>query len=252
MNVIPISAFTDNYIWLIQQQHKVIIVDPGDATPVLDYLQTHDLTPEAILITHKHPDHIGGINDLLAVYDIPVYGPKCEYIPQITNVVEDKQKLSLLGFNFEVLAIPGHTLEHICYIENIQNWLFCGDTIFSAGCGYLFEGTAATMQQSIAKLAELPAQTAVYCSHEYTVNNLYFALEVEPENTDIQEHLQKCLHIRKNQQPTLPSTIEQERKINPFMRLAQESVIMQALNQGASSEKPEDVFATIRQWKNQF
>lgn len=221
LHVMPIPAFEDNYIWLIQNSlhRQAAVVDPGDATPVLHYCQQHDITLCAILITHHHGDHTGGIANLVKHYNTPVYGPAHENIPHCNHKVNpgDQIVIDALGqLTFKVLGIPGHTSGHIAYYGN--HWLFCGDTLFAGGCGRLFEGTAKQMYQSLNKLKALPPATQVFCAHEYTQANLAFALTVEKDNLELQQRIEKIAKLRQQQQPTLPSTIDIELKTNPFLR----------------------------------
>jgi len=254
--VLHVPAFEDNYIWLIRGQSatQAAIVDPGDAAPVLQALQTLRLTPVAILCTHHHGDHVGGVEDLLRAYpDLPVYGPGNENIVGINHPVADGDVVALaaLGVRLEVMALPGHTLGHVAYVGH--GWLFCGDTLFSAGCGRLFEGTADQMHASLSRLAALPGETEVYCAHEYTLANLRFAETVEPGNPEIgawRETAQKRLGQGR---PTLPTTIARERAVNPFLRFAEPSV-KSAAERHCGHALPDTVavFATVRQWKDRF
>ena len=225
-DVLHVCAFKDNYIWLIRgdSPDRVAIVDPGDAAPVLDALAKQRLTPAAILCTHHHGDHVGGVQELLAHYDVPVYGPAQEHIPTLTHRLHggDRIRLDALGLEFDVLDVPGHTAGHIAY--HGHGFLFCGDTLFSAGCGRLFEGTAGQLHDSLTRLAALPPETAVYCGHEYTAANLRFALTVEPDNADSRRHQEQVHELRARNEPTLPSTIGLEKRINPFLRTAEPAV----------------------------
>ncbi|MDP2706227.1 MAG: hydroxyacylglutathione hydrolase, partial [Burkholderiales bacterium] len=225
-DVLHARAFEDNYIWLIRGKSpdRVAIVDPGDAGPVLAALDKQRLTPVAILCTHHHGDHVGGVADILKVYPLPVYGPARERIGTLTHRLVDGDRVTLpeLGLEFEVLDVPGHTAGHIAYFG--AGMLFCGDTMFSAGCGRLFEGTAEQMHKSLSRFAALPEATRVYCGHEYTEANLRFALAVEPDNPDSDAYLEQARERRSQDLPTLPSTIGLERRVNPFLRSGQPGV----------------------------
>ncbi|NOT17582.1 MAG: hydroxyacylglutathione hydrolase [Sulfuriferula sp.] len=218
LHISPIPAFQDNYIWAIHDDRHAAVVDPGDAVAVLDFLQQHQLTLTAILITHHHHDHVGGIAALLAHGAVPVYGPALEPIPHLSHPLREGQHIHLeaLDADFQILDLPGHTLGHIAYYG--INSAFCGDTLFGCGCGRLFEGTAAQMLNSLSKLARLPAATAVYCAHEYTLSNITFALTLEPDNLALQQRHTRDSDLRAHQQPTLPSTIAIELASNPFLR----------------------------------
>ncbi len=248
-----IPAFTDNYIWLFHQpdDHKAYVVDPGDAKPVLEVLDKLNLSLEGIIVTHHHPDHVGGIDQLLETSPIPVYGP--EGIPQITHILKDGDALKLDPISFDVLAVPGHTLDHIAYFSATEPLVFCGDTLFSGGCGRLFEGTPEQMWHSLSRLAGLPSETLVYCTHEYTEANLKFALAVEPENKTLQQRVLQVQLQRQQRQPTVPSTLAVELSSNPFLRSSQPSVI-QAAEQysGQVTMSESDVFTIIRRWKDGF
>ncbi|OGI40506.1 MAG: hydroxyacylglutathione hydrolase [Candidatus Muproteobacteria bacterium RBG_16_64_10] len=253
--VLHVRAFEDNYIWLVRGQSadRVAIVDPGDAAPVLDALATQHLTPVAILCTHHHGDHVGGVEELRACYDVPVYGPAQERIPALTHRVQggERVRLDALGLEFDVLDVPGHTAGHIAYYG--ASLLFCGDTLFSAGCGRLFEGTAEQLHDSLSRLAALPPDTAVYCGHEYTAANLRFALTVEPDNPDTRRHQERVRELRAHNELTLPSTIGRERRINPFLRSA-EPRVRRAVAAWAGREPASDTetFALLRRWKDGF
>lgn len=254
-DVLHVCAFKDNYIWLIRggSPNRVAIVDPGDAAPVLDALAKQRLTPAAILCTHHHGDHVGGVEELLERYDVPVYGPAREHIPTLTQRLHggDRVRLDALGLEFDVLDVPGHTAGHIAY--HGHGLLFCGDTLFSAGCGRLFEGTAGQLHDSLTRLAALPPDTAVYCGHEYTAANLRFALTVEPDNADSRRHQQQVHELRARNMLTLPSTIGLERRINPFLRTAAPTV-REAVAQWAGQQPASEVetFAFLRRWKDGF
>ncbi len=251
--VVPLRAFKDNYIWTLRNDRHAAVVDPGDAQPVLDYLQRERLKLCAVLATHHHPDHVGGVADLLAHHAVPVYGPRGEPIPTLTHPVDEGDEIEIpqLGLRFKVLDIPGHTRAHIAYYG--ANCLFCGDTLFACGCGRLFEGTAQQMVDSLAKLAALPEETLVYSGHEYTLANIDFARAVEPDNQELKARAASDAEKRKSERPTLPSTIGREKKTNPFLRCLQPAVIASANKYlGARASDPVQVFAAIRQWKNNF
>ena len=255
-DVLHVRAFADNYIWLIRGKSpdRVAIVDPGDAGPVLAALEKQRLKPATILCTHHHGDHVGGVEDILKQYNhIPVYGPARERIPAVTQRLKQGDHINLpeLGLEFDVLDVPGHTAGHIAYYG--AGMLFCGDTLFSAGCGRLFEGTAEQMFASLSKFSALPEATQLYCGHEYTEANLRFALTVEPDNADARAYCEWARAQRARNLPTLPSTIGLERRINPFLRSGQTTVRMAAEKQiGRTLDSTVEVFATVRRWKDSF
>jgi hydroxyacylglutathione hydrolase len=254
--VLHVRAFEDNYIWVIRGDSRThaALVDPGDAAPVLAALLRLGITPVAILCTHHHGDHVGGIAELLRHFPgLPVYGPAHEPIDTLTHPLHDNAELRLpnLGLNFRVLEVPGHTRGHLAYFGH--GWLFCGDTLFSAGCGRLFEGTAAQMHASLTRLSALPGETQVYCAHEYTLANLRFAQTVEPSNTDIADYRHEVEALRARDEPTLPSTLEREMRINPFLRTAIPEVrAMIEKHAGIVLPDSMSVFAAVRRWKDNF
>lgn len=249
----PIRAFRDNYIWCIRDALRAAVVDPGDASPVLDYLERENLALVAILNTHHHADHVGGNRGLLANFSVPIYGPRKEQIESVTDQVKGGDGVALREFaiDFEVLDIPGHTRGHVAYYG--ANVLFCGDTLFGCGCGKLFEGTAAEMHASLSKLAALPDDANVFCGHEYTLSNIAFAKTVEPQNQQLlarEEHDHASIGSGR---PTLPSTIGLERATNPFLRCGERSIVEAAsAHAGRRLSDPVEVFAEIRNWKNNF
>jgi len=255
IRVEPIPAFQDNYIWFIihDPDRKVAIVDPGDAAPVLAGIKADNLIPAAILITHHHPDHVGGIGDILSHYRIPVYGPVHEQIPGRTHALKEGDVVDLaeFGLRFRIFDMPGHTAGAIAYYT--EGMVFVGDTLFLSGCGRLFEGTAEQMHDSLGKLARLPDETRIYCAHEYTLANLSFAAAVEPDNQDIQRQSRDCKSLREKHIPTVPGTIAMEKRVNPFLRVAERGVVQSARRHtGQPLDHPVAVFAAIRKWKDNF
>ncbi|RDX36904.1 hydroxyacylglutathione hydrolase [Kangiella sp. HD9-110m-PIT-SAG07] len=256
MKVIPLEAFNDNYIWVIHSSdtNAVTVVDPGDANPVIDYIEQHNLSLETILITHHHNDHIGGVQTLKNRYQCQVFAPKRDNQPFSDQDLVEGDTVSVLSgeYQFEVIEVPGHTLGHIAFYGHDS--LFCGDTLFKAGCGRMFEGTPPVFLESLQKLAGLPHKTKVYCAHEYTLANLKFALSVEPENDAIKKEVEHSQSLRDKDKPTLPSTIGQELEFNPFLRCHQDSV-QQTASKAAKTKTfsdPVRTFATIRQLKDNF
>lgn len=259
MKIHAVPAFDDNYIWIVQAKDsaRCLIVDPGQAKPVLEFLQREQLQPEALLITHHHHDHSGGIEAICAAYDCPVYGPASETIAGVTHPLQggDSVTFADMDLEFAVIDCPGHTAGHIAFFAEADDKpvLFCGDTLFSAGCGRMFEGNPRQFLASLQRLDKLPAETRVYCAHEYTEANLKFACSVEPDNKAVQEHLKKVTSLRAAAQITLPSTLALERDINPFLRCHLHSV-RQSAEQHCQTELADtvDVFACIRKWKDSF
>jgi len=253
LEVVPVRAFKDNYVWTLRNASHAAVVDPGEARPVLDYLAREKLALAAILATHHHPDHVGGIAELLAAQRVPVYGPKNEPIATLTRPVSEGDTVSVpeLGVQFSVLDIPGHTRAHIAYYGG--GALFCGDTLFACGCGRLFEGTAEQMYASLQKLLKLPDDTKVYCGHEYTLANIGFAKAVEPANAALKARESRDQKLRDAGKPTLPSTLGEEKATNPFLRCLEPAVVESANKYlGARIADPVRVFAAIRDWKNRF
>lgn len=257
----PIPAFADNYIWLIDDGLHAVVVDPGQALPVLEALKQTQLSLTAILLTHHHHDHVGGVAEILKNHPVPVYGPALEVLPSCDYSLTqgDRVDLDQPRMTLEVLDVPGHTAGHIAYTGLVttaagpQSVLFCGDTLFVGGCGRLFEGTPAQMLASLDQLAALPADTAVYCAHEYTLANLRFARAADPDNTALAAFENTCQAKRAAGEPTVPSTIGIEKQCNPFLR-SREFEVAESARRWAKQplETPVDVFGALREWKNGF
>lgn len=254
-----IPAFHDNYIWVAQRDSSVVIVDPGDAAAVTSALANKGLELTAILITHHHWDHTNGLAELIAAHDVPVYGPAVDLqrIPQITHGLREGDQIHLpeINLDLDILEVPGHTLDHIAYIGewNGTPLTFCGDTLFSGGCGRLFEGDAPTMHNSLQKLARLPNDTLVCCTHEYTLANLAFATAVEPGNSALKDYRQQVEALRAEDRPSLPSSIGMEKAINPFLRAHIPEVKAAAGRHGHRPPANDaETFAAIRGWKDNF
>lgn len=245
-----IPAFKDNYIWLLRRDRLAFVVDPGDAAPVLARLAADGLQLAGILITHHHADHQGGVAALVEALACPVHAPAEESITGRTHPLRGGERLDVLGVAVEVLAVPGHTLGHLAYLA--PGALFCGDTLFGAGCGRLFEGTPVQMQDSLARLAALPETTQIYCAHEYTQMNLPFAAAVEPGHPAIAARARRVAALRQAGQATVPLTLAEELATNPFLRWDQPAVIAAALAHGAADASPAAVFGALRAWRNNF
>jgi hydroxyacylglutathione hydrolase len=256
ISVRPVRAFSDNYIWLIQSpkaEGRLVAVDPGEAAPVIAELQRSGSSLAAILLTHHHPDHIGGVPELLRRGAVPVIGPDDTRIAHRTRTVKDGERCEMpdLGLAFEILQVPGHTVSHIAFWGH--GALFCGDTLFSAGCGRMFEGTPTQMNASLNKLRDLPPDTRMYCGHEYTAANLRFALTVDPANEAAVEYQSSVDRVRAEGRPSLPSTLALERRVNPFLRCDDPTVAGAAeQHAGQSLKDPAEVFGVLRAWKDQF
>ncbi len=256
LEAFPVGAFSDNYIWHFngpRDRKRVAVVDPGESEPVLRALAERDLTLAAILITHHHYDHVSGVPALLERFDVPVFGPGLNDIAGVGHVVSegDTVHIDALGVSLDVLAIPGHTLDHIAYVGHGS--LFCGDTLFSAGCGRVFEGTPAQMRQSLARLRDLDHHTHVYCGHEYTIANLRFAAAVEPGNHAVQDYAGYADRKRAWGEATLPSTLGLEKRVNPFLRWNENAVVEAASRHaGRTLNDADEIFAAVRHWKDNF
>ncbi|MBA4284535.1 MAG: hydroxyacylglutathione hydrolase [Xanthomonadaceae bacterium] len=255
ITVTALPAFSDNYLWLLERDGHAAVVDPGDAAVVQAALDARQLKLAAILITHHHPDHVGGLVTLAAATGAAVYGPRAEQarIKGLDGLVDDGDAVTLdrLGVRLDVLAVPGHTLGHVAYFEPRQRLLFCGDTLFIGGCGRLFEGSAEQMHGSLARLAALPDDTAVYCAHEYTLSNYDFATTVEPENRLLAEEFRRLQGLRAEGRATVPGSLARERALNPFLRSAEPALVAAVRrHEGHDIADPVEVFAALRRWKD--
>ena len=248
-----VPAFKDNYIWILESGGNAVAVDPGDAAPVEAFLASRGLRLTAVLATHHHADHVGGLPALAARWACPTFGPRREVDAQLTQRLEEGDRFDVpgIGISLEALDIPGHTAGHIAL--HGAGAVFCGDTLFACGCGRLFEGTPAQMVDSLGKLARLPGETRVYCGHEYTLANIRFAQAVEPGNARLAQRAAREAGKRARDEPTLPSTIAEELATNPFLRCGEREVIESASRRaGRALQGGVEVFAEIRQWKNAF
>lgn len=249
LHIIPIPAFDDNYIWLLHNESHAIVIDPGDALPVIDFLQKNHLSLSAVLITHHHADHIGGVHQLLQYQEVPIYAPQYESFTFKHIAVNESAviNLSAIDLQLHVMWLPGHTLGHIAFYND--DYLFCGDTLFSAGCGRLFEGTPVQMLHSLKRLKQLNSATKVFCTHEYTAKNVAFALTLEPNNQALVNRQTEVTSLRQQQLPTLPTTIQLELDTNPFLRCTQTEIWQHSY---AENNDELSVFTAIRALRNHY
>lgn len=250
----PIPTLKDNYVWtIIDAFHRcALVVDPGEALPVMNYLKQHQLVLQGVFITHHHWDHTNGLSELIKHYPAPVFSSIHSLIPNVTHRLTEHDLVQLDAFpSFQIIDIPGHTLDGIAFYA--PSILFCGDTLFSAGCGRVFEGTAEQLYASLNKISALPDETKIYCAHEYTLNNLRFSQHVEPDNLAVTKHIHAAMTLRQNHEPTLPSTLKLEKEINPFLRCHVPSVIKPVESHvGHPLPQPGDIFQALRRWKDVF
>jgi hydroxyacylglutathione hydrolase len=258
LRVLSVPAFKDNYLWIVHDGTNAAVIDPGAAEPILAALASHHLTLTAILLTHHHADHIGGVPALLASKKVPVFGPRSDGIAAVTVPLGEGDQVDVpgLALRLRVLDVPGHTLGHIAYVRETPgaHWLFCGDTLFGAGCGRLFEGTPAQMNESLCKLAALADDTLVFCAHEYTLANLRFAQAVEPDNPALEARVKEDGARREQGLATIPTTIGKEKATNPFLRWRQPAIAGQLIKLGKLAPGATGIapFAALREWKNTF
>ena len=248
-----IEAFTDNYIWLVTTNEGSIVIDPGESSNVINHLEDNQLDLKAILVTHHHFDHTGGIEEIISHCPVDVFGP-FNNIQTIRKKLKGGDRLNVIGIEFEIIEIPGHTLDHIAFYSenNGRPILFCGDTLFAAGCGRVFEGTYEQMFESLIKLKNLPTNTNIYCGHEYTLSNLRFAKEVEPFNKDILSRYNKVLKLREKGTPSVPSTLSTELKTNPFLRCDNKEVQENISSKFKITKENKEIFKALRSWKDNF
>jgi hydroxyacylglutathione hydrolase len=255
LKIHPVPAIKDNYLWVVAEGRRAAVVDPGDSVPIERFLAENGLTLDAILATHHHGDHVGGLQALASHWMCPVFGPAGEDIAGLGTRLKEGDRIRVPGLDIEldILDVPGHTAGHIAYVDTLKEFVFGGDTLFACGCGRLFEGTPAQMTDSLAKLARLPGGTRVYCAHEYTMSNIRFAEAVEPGNRALAARKARDGAKRERGEATVPSTIGEELATNPFLRCREAEVIASAERHAGRALAGEvDVFAEIREWKNSF
>jgi hydroxyacylglutathione hydrolase len=253
ISVEPLKAFDDNYIWLVTTNEGSIVIDPGESSKIIELIDRNEINLKGILITHHHYDHTSGLKTLLDKIDVDVYGP-VNNIQEINHRVKHLDKFSMIGINFEVIEIPGHTLDHIAFyaLNDDAPILFCGDTLFAGGCGRIFEGTFEQMFNSLKKISTLPEHTKIYCGHEYTLSNLRFALEADPANKDLITEYDHVCKLSNSNTPSLPSSLTKELKVNPFLRcdnLAIKNIIKEKFDVFGDDL---ETFTALRKWKDSF
>ncbi len=253
LSIKPIKALSDNYIWLVTTNEGSIVIDPGESKQIIDLVKSNEIDLEGILITHHHYDHTNGIEEILKYKKVEVFGPK-NNLNSITKRVKQNDDFNLVGLKFEVIETPGHTLDHIAFycFKDGKSILFCGDTLFSGGCGRVFEGTYSQMYESLKKLSKLPEDTQIFCGHEYTSSNLQFACAVEPNNQFIREYNEEIIEKTKNGEPSLPSSLKIEHMINPFIRCNEENLIDNINKKFGEVSSEIEIFSTLRKWKDNF
>ena len=253
LSVEPIKAFTDNYIWLVSTNEGSIVIDPGESKNIQKLIDNKTIDLKGILITHHHYDHTNGLSELVKKNDLEVYGP-VNNIDGINHRLNDKDKISIIGIDFDVMSIPGHTLDHIgFYSANANNpILFCGDTLFAGGCGKIFEGTYEQMFHALKKITKLPTNTNIYCGHEYTLSNLKFALEADDTNKELIEEFKKVENKINSNIPSLPTTLDKELKVNPFLRCDNINIQNKIIEKFKVSNSELEVFTALRKWKDNF
>ena len=253
LSVKPIKAFTDNYIWLVSTNEGSIVIDPGESKSIQKLIDNKTIDLKGILITHHHYDHTNGLSELVKKNELEVYGP-VNNIDGINHRLNDKDKISIIGINFDIISIPGHTLDHIgFYSANANNpILFCGDTLFAGGCGRIFEGTYEQMFHALKKITKLPTNTNIYCGHEYTLSNLKFALEADDTNKELIEEFKKVKNKINSNIPSLPTTLDKELKVNPFLRCDNINIQNKIIEKFNVSNNELEVFTALRKWKDNF
>jgi len=252
LNIEPIKAYTDNYIWLVSTNEGSIVVDPGESKEILNLIDTNQIDLKGVLITHHHYDHTNGLLDLTNKMNLEVYGP--EKIEGINNIVNESDKFSLIGIDFEVIEIPGHTLDHLAfYSSNDEDpILFCGDTLFAGGCGRVFEGTFEQMFKSLKKISNYPKETKIFCGHEYTLSNLKFALEVDEDNKQLEDEYINVKKLISSDMPSLPTNLNKELNVNPFLRCNEINIKNKVIDKFDIIDVELEIFAALRQWKDNF